>query len=487
LGTLFAMMCNYEKAILYYRQSIEAAEKWGNKLGVLLTEENICSLYVNTKNYELAHQTSLKAYNLACSLGDSIRIAAVFSLDGDIEMALGHPDIALSKYQKAKAIFELKKDKPKLSSTYLSLGGVYFQQKKYVEAADNFNKCQQLADYLSPVCFADFYHKLGKLYVEQKQTNKAIEAFTMSLQKSDTLELLETARNNHIALAQLLQHNQPHKAYEHLIIANSLGDSLSVHAQSKSMTEAQLRFDLEKRDLQIEAQQQALTQSKWARSILVFLLLVVLILLFFVWRQMKAKLHAMNHIELLMKELHHRVKNNLQTITSIMRLQARHITDPKVAAVLGESRSRLEAISMIHQQLYRSDDVQSVNFKVFLESLIEKQLFTHGFCNNTFNSQIKLEKEFMNVELALPLGLIINELLTNSFKYAYPSVESPKLSIEIDSKNLIYSDNGQGLPPQFTTENPKSFGVQLIVSLTQQLRGKCQFGSKNGMFFILTY
>ena len=218
------------------------------------------------------------------------------------------------------------------------------------------------------------------------------------------------------------------------MIANSLGDSMSNHIQSKSMNEAQLRFDLEKRDVQIEAQQHALTQSKWTRAILGTLLLLVLVLLFFVWRQMKAKLHAMHHIELLMKELHHRVKNNLQTVTSIMRLQARHITDPKVAAVLGESRSRLEAISMIHQQLYRSDDVQSVNFKLFLESLIEKQLFTHGLCHKDFDTKIKLDKDFMNVELALPLGLIINELLTNSFKYAYPSVETPKLLIEIGIK-----------------------------------------------------
>ena len=93
----------------------------------------------------------------------------------------------------------------------------------------------------------------------------------------------------------------------------------------------------------------------------------------------------------------------------------------------------------------------------------------------------------MNVELALPLGLIINELLTNSFKYAYPSVKNPKLLISIDGQNLLYSDNGKGLPPQFTTENPKSFGIQLIVSLAQQLRGKFKFGNQDGMFFTLSF
>ena len=488
LGTLFAMMSDYEKAIVYYHESIAAAEKWGNKLGIILTQENISSLYLNTKNYDLARQTIEKAYNMALSLGDSTHIAATLSLDADIEMALGRPKQALSKYQKAKTIFEQKGDKPKLGESYLSLGSFYFEQKNYIDAEDNYQKCQFLSEYLSPFCYTNFFAKLGKLYRQENKITKAIEAFTNSLQKADTLGLTELARENHLSLANLWhQQNQPEKAYQHLLIANSLSDTLYTHAQFKNLNETQLRLDLAKRDLQIENQQHALTQSLWVRSILGILLLIVLVLLYFVWRQMKAKLHAMQHIELLMKELHHRVKNNLQTITSIMRLQARHITDPKVAAVLGESRSRLEAISMIHQQLYRSDDVQSVNFKLFLENLVEKQLFTHGFCNKAFDTEIKVEKEFMNVELALPLGLIINELLTNSFKYAYPSVKNPKLLISIDGQNLLYSDNGQGLPPQFTTENPKSFGIQLIVSLAQQLRGKFQFGNQDGMFFKLSF
>ena len=488
LGTLYAMTSYYEKAIPFYLKSIEAAEKWGNKMGVLLTEENICGIYLNTKNYDEARKTVVKTLNLALKLDDSVRIASVLNLYGDVEMALGNPDAALFRYKKAKAFVEQTGDKSKLSELYVSLGYFYFQQKNYPEARAHFDKCQELSAYLTPVCSADFYCKLGKLYAEENQIDKAIDAFNFSLNKTDTLGLKEIARDNHLALAKLLDHqNQPKEAYQHLLLANSLNDTLYANAQQKSITEARLKFDLEKRDLQIETQQHDLSQSHLVRTILGSFLTLVLILLFFVWRQMKAKLRAMRRIELLMKELHHRVKNNLQTVTSIMRLQARHITDPTILAVLAESRSRLEAISMIHQQLYRSDDVQSVNFKLFLEDLVEKQLFTHGVNDTIFDAQIKLEHEFMNVDVALPLGLIINELLTNSFKYAYPSVENPKLLIEIDTQNLLYSDNGQGLPPQFTIENSKSFGIRLIISLTQQLRGKFQFGNRNGMFFKLSF
>lgn len=487
LGTLYAMTHDDEKAILYYRKSIEAAEKCGNKRGILLTQENICHIFLDAKNLNLAYQNVVKTYDLAVAFGDSIELASVLCLFGDIETALGKTDEALLKYHKALSILEQSGDKAMLSTTYMSLGDFYFQRKKYAEAATYFEKTDQLATYLSPVCAAEFYHKLGNLYVVQNQVMKAQNAFNTSLQKANTLGLTTTARANHLAFAELWQREKNlEKANGHLQIANSLGDSLYEAAHKKVILEEELKFNLEKRDLQIEYQEQSLSKLKSHRIVLAGALVVVLVLLFFVWRQMKAKLEATRYIELLMKELHHRVKNNLQTVTSLMRLQARHITDPNISAVLAESRSRLEAITMIHQQLYRSNDVQTVNFKLFLEDLIQKQIFAFGMTDKKFHTQLTLNYDFINVDIALPLGLIINELLTNSFKYAYPLADMPHLTIEIEGQKLFYADNGKGMPTTSGTEN-KSFGLQLITALSKQLNGKFQFGNNNGMFFILNF
>jgi two-component system, sensor histidine kinase PdtaS len=504
LGTMYSIMGDDEKAILFFQKSIDAAEQWHNKMGVVLTLENMVGVYLKSKNIVLAQFNIEKAAKIAKELDDSTRIAAVLDLYGDIEMAAGNKDSARSKYQQANTIFLKKGEKAALCKSYLSLGTYFLEQKGYDAAAKNFYTCQKLEAYLYPTCSAELYQKLGKLYAAKGEYNKAITAIKISLQKTDSLDLKDMARQNHLALAEILKHQQQFEtAYQHIVLANQLGEALYADSKNKNVKALQFKIDIEKRDSQIAEQQREINQANTLRLILGTSLILVLGLLFFTWRQMKAKLNAMRHVELLMKELHHRVKNNLAIVSSLLRiqsnkiddktakaaiaLQARHITDPSVLAVLGESRSRLEAISMIHQQLYRSEDVQSVNFKLFLEGLVEKQLFTHGMSEKELDTQIILENEFINVDLALPLGLIINELLTNSFKYAYPSVSHPKLQIEISNQKLFYADNGSGLPSQFTAQTSKSFGIQLISSLAQQLRGKFSFGNDNGMFFKLNF
>ena len=170
-----------------------------------------------------------------------------------------------------------------------------------------------------------------------------------------------------------------------------------------------------------------------------------------------------------------------------MRLQSRKVTDPSVSAIISESRSRLEAMSMIHQQLYRTDDVKIINIRFFLDDLIEKIKFTYCLNNSPLDVQIDIENENLDVDMALPLGLIINELLTNSCKYAYPSVSEPKMHIRIDKKHFYYADNGCGLPPNFEIEKSDSFGMHLIMTLAQQLRSKYRFYNDNGLVFEMAF
>lgn len=486
LGTMYTTTNQYDKAIQYYLKSIEAAERWDNQEGIILTQENITSIHLSLKNYDSALKTISETYKKSLLVNNNIRTASVLKLYGDTELALGKEQEALAKYREAIDIFIKNDDKSALAEAYMSLGNFYFQQKKLEEANIYYQKCEELSGFLSPVCYADFYAQSGSFYIAQKKIPQALKALNISLAKAELLGLKDIAKKCHLYFADIkTQQHQFETAAQHLRIAQQLSDSLYAQNKSKIYTEAQLKFDLEKRDIQIESQQKALTDSLRIHSILGFLLLMVILLLFFVWRQMKAKLNAMQHVELLMKELHHRVKNNLQTVTSIMRLQARHISDPSVSAVLAESRSRLEAIAMIHQQLYRSENVQVVNFKLFLEDLIEKLRFAYGMQDKPFKSSIEIEKELINVDLALPLGLIINELLTNSFKYAYSKVEEPNLTIQLNMDKLYYADNGKGLPENFTPDKTQSFGVQLISSLANQIRGKFKFGNNNGMYFNL--
>jgi two-component sensor histidine kinase len=248
----------------------------------------------------------------------------------------------------------------------------------------------------------------------------------------------------------------------------------------ESIQRLRQEFDLEKKDAQIEKQKETIEQQSkiWRGLIAITLLMAVgiLFLLYFARQSRRAK----EHNALLLKELNHRVKNNLQTVSSIMRLQARQIKDPMVKEVLNESQARLDALSLIHQQLYRTDDIENINLEKFIHDLIDKLLFTHDLMDKPFERNISIEKIPLSIDVALPLGLIINELLTNSFKYAYPSVSEAKLTIQLQKKKFHYADNGEGLPKNFSPEKTATFGTQLIISLSKQLRAKLKFYNLDG-------
>ena len=142
---------------------------------------------------------------------------------------------------------------------------------------------------------------------------------------------------------------------------------------------------------------------------------------------------------------------------------------------------------MIHQQLYREDHVKTINFKHFVGDLIEKLQFAYNFNDKPLTIELDIPHSELDVDTALPLGLIINELLTNSFKYAYPSVSEPKLIIKLTKQDFHYADNGNCSAASVEYANNQSFGLQLIHALSQQLRGKGRFFNDNGLVFELNF
>jgi two-component sensor histidine kinase len=239
-------------------------------------------------------------------------------------------------------------------------------------------------------------------------------------------------------------------------------------------------FDSERKEEEIKRQQDTINAqySIWKGLMAVTLLMSVAIL-FLLYFARQSRLSKERNV-LLLKELNHRVKNNLQTVSSIMRLQARQLKDPILKEVLNESQARLDALSLIHHQLYRKEDVESINLEKFVNDLVDKLLLTHNLLDKPFERNILIEKKSLSVDAALPLGLVINELLTNSFKYAYPSVSEAKLTIVFEKKKFHYADNGPGLPKDFTPEKTPTFGTTLIVSLSKQLRAKLKFYNLDG-------
>ncbi len=491
LGTLYAMLSDFDQSVHYYLLSIKAAEKWGNQEGIVFSHQNISNTYLKAQNYESALHSIEKTEQEALKLGDSMRLANVLRVYGNIQTALGNYGIALEKHEAAKTIFEKQGNEPCLAESYLSIGDIYFHLKNYPQAEYYFTECSKQAAFLPNYAHAECFNKSGKLFQVQNKIPNAIAAFQQSLNLTDKFGFKEIARENHIALAAIFaEKKQSNLAYNHLKVADILGETLFQENKQKSLTEAQFKFDVEKRDFQIEAQQKQLSQSALIRWILIGSLLVLTTLLYITWKQMRDKQQANKRNELIIKELHHRVKNNMQTIASMMRLQARQTQDPLVSAILLENKSRLETFSMLHQQLYQADNVETLNLQPFIQDIIEKIRYSNGLDDKQLQTHLRLENTALNVETALSVGLILNELLTNSLKYAYPSLKKSKpleIYIDILKDRFHYSDNGTVLLADFDFKNKAGFGIQFISSFAHQIKSKYKFSVDKGVHFDLFF
>lgn len=186
---------------------------------------------------------------------------------------------------------------------------------------------------------------------------------------------------------------------------------------------------------------------------------------------------ALEENKLIFNEIHHRVKNNLQLISSLIDIQSDNITDKKAYKALMETKSRVYSIALIHQKLYQEDKIAKVNMRDYFTELIEQINVIHQETVSNVQYKLHIDDIEMELDTAVPLGLITNELLTNAFKHAFKKHSNPviEFNLETDKDNfkLSFKDNGKGIP-EGTLENSKGFGIQLMNMLVSQLHGELE-------------
>ncbi|MDM8554730.1 PAS domain-containing protein [Desulfococcaceae bacterium HSG7] len=198
---------------------------------------------------------------------------------------------------------------------------------------------------------------------------------------------------------------------------------------------------------------------------------------------------SLNEKKALLREIHHRVKNNMQVIISLLRLRADTIEDPKYAALFKEGEDRIRSMALIHEQLYRSDDFSNIDFNQYVQDLGYSLFASNGVDTNRINLNIDIKDILFDLENAIPCGLIINELVSNSLKHAFTRQETGNISIVMQPINeehveLIVSDDGKGLPDDLDVNNTESMGLELVRILSEQtLEGKMKLKRTHGTEF----
>ena len=196
--------------------------------------------------------------------------------------------------------------------------------------------------------------------------------------------------------------------------------------------------------------------------------------------------------EVLLKEIHHRVKNNLQVISSLLDLQSLHIKEPKMLEVFRDSCNRVKSMALVHENLYQSKNYAKVNFREYIKTLIMNLFQVYGVKGDHITVEQEIDVVALNIDTAIPCGLIINELVSNALKHAFPNKNQGTISIifkveENEHYTLIVRDNGIGLPRSFNVNSLNTLGLQLVDILTNQLEGTIKIDYRIGTEFRIKF
>ncbi len=195
--------------------------------------------------------------------------------------------------------------------------------------------------------------------------------------------------------------------------------------------------------------------------------------------------------KVLLQEIHHRVKNNMQVISSLLNLQSGFLEDDKTKELFQESRSRVFSMSLVHEKLYKSENLANIDFGEYINNLIKHLTSSYLIYPHQIRITYDINNIHLNINMAIPCGLIINELVSNALKYAFPENRKGEINISMkyiaDNYEMIVSDNGIGFSVKIDPENLATLGLQLVHSLTKQLNGTIRIVHQKGTKFIINF
>jgi two-component sensor histidine kinase len=367
------------------------------------------------------------------------------------------------------------------------------EYNRYDSAASYFHKSLDLVDPADERQVMVIKNGLGQVYLHTGQYQKCIDLLSEALvvvQKTGEIffmtELPEYIAQSYAGLGQY------DSAYKYMEMNWRYTDSLFTQDQDKALQEMKSKYESDQKDVLIARQ-------KIERNYGFALFSTACVLAFMFYRRYRSK-KKMNQIldqsnqekGFLLREIHHRVKNNLQILSSLLNLQADYIKDENAQSAITEGRNRVQSMSFIHQQLYSEDNVATVNMREFLADLCGHLSDTFGTDQKRIQIRRDVRVELFDIETAIPLGLIVNELITNSIKYAFHQRDQGMILIKLwENENsqlcLQVSDDGEGSTTQIAPADGSGFGADLIKILSKKLKGTIETKTTGGYSTLIRF
>ncbi|MBL7818326.1 MAG: hypothetical protein JNL70_25160 [Saprospiraceae bacterium] len=281
-------------------------------------------------------------------------------------------------------------------------------------------------------------------------------------------------------------------AYRYLKLATDMQDSLNRRNDKRKLWQTEMRVKADRYQAQIKSAEEESHLQERLRNIAVAALLLFVGFAFVVYRRIKkdntiikeqkALLEtSLGEKETLLKEIHHRVKNNLQIISGLLEKQALKSHDATTRKLMKEGQNRVFSMALVHQNLYQSNNLNAIEIKFYLNMLTQHIKQSHATLEQNIQVDLKADDSTVSIDTAIPLGLILNELITNCYKYAFTGRQKGKITVIFHQNEkdlyLCVSDNGVGLPEDFDIQKTNSLGMNLVRGLVRQMNGKLKFRS----------
>ena len=453
LSNLFWKQGKFDVGLKYGLKSVTLFKDVGlNSLDYNFTLFVVGNNLQGLERYADARWYYQQCIKMAEQYGFYNNLSDAYIFESELDIRLGDFDTAKKDGENAVKYAELLDNNFMLMRSWLAIGQAELANNQFFDATKALNKCLEVsgANFSDEYYLNQVYKALGNAYAKMGNYKEGYLAF----QKYDSLK-----------------------------------DDIFSAETDQRISLLQTQFNTAQQQARIIQQQAEITVQKNGQLltfVIAGFLLMLLVILFINFRNNKKKNNLLEkqnkEKEFLLKEIHHRVKNNLGVVSSLLALQSEQIEDDKVKDVMLESQNRVNSMSMIHQKLYQGTDLASIEMKDYFLNLGSHVLDSFGL-----NTRVKLEVDMAQTELdvdtAVPLGLIVNELLTNALKYAFPDSRMGEIIIRFsrDNRNLelLVQDNGVGYDIKSPSQGT-GFGSQLINLLVLQLGGKLETQSESG-------
>ncbi|MBA4298531.1 MAG: hypothetical protein C0433_00245 [Cyclobacterium sp.] len=494
-------------------KALRIAEHNKNQSAIAKVHYKLSDVFDYKGDSQKQYSSLLKAKSYFKNTQNLLDIANVNSSLLNYHFSSGDLDSASLYAQKCLEFFEPYGFQEETGITYGMLGNVAFKKNNYTDAVIYFEKAlARFADQKSQN-YAGYLFNIGYAYTKTGDYKSALDYLEKSLAIRKELKGYSDLQESYQGLAETYQKKGDYKnAYDYLSLYQVYKDSAFNETKNKQLTELETQYETEKKDkaiadLEQEKELQNLRADKQQAQIYLSIGGLVILLgvagLFFRQATLRKKYNMELEFkngeiakqnaerELLLKEIHHRVKNNLQIISSLLSMQTRGLKDDKMKDAMKESQSRVKTMALIHEKLYQYENLSKINMQEYIQQLSE-------FLTQTYRSdkdiKITINAADINLDMdtAIPLGLITNELLSNSLKYAFEDSESGEIIIsfsqlESGAYKLLITDTGKGLDENLDIDAAKSLGLKLVRTLTRQINGQLRIVHHPGATFEIDF